>query len=697
MRKAVCILSGVFLLFMSCSHKNENPFFSEFGTPFETPAFDKIKNEHYLPAFKAGIEQDSVEVVAVADNPDAPTFANTIEALEGTGEMLSRVSNVFYNMLGSNTNDSLQSIAKTVAPLLSKHSDDILMNAKLFRRVKTVYDQKDQLGLNPEQIKLLEKYYKEFVRGGANLDDSKKAELRKINEELSVLSLKFGDNILKEDNTFELVIENPSDLAGLPQSVITAASEAATEHGKSGKWVFTLHAPSIWPFLQYSEKRDLREKIFKAYSSRGNHDNELDNKVILIRIAALRLQRANLLGYATHADFVLEENMAKNPQNVNDLLDQLWQPALKRAQNEAKDLQKMLTKEAKYLKLKPWDWFYYTEKLRKEKFDLDDEALRPYFNLENVRNGAIDVATKLWGITFTERTDIPKYHEDVKVFEVKEGDGTHIGILYVDYFPRASKGGGAWMNNFREQKRKDGKNIAPIIANVYNFTKPTQDKPSLLTLDEVETLFHEFGHALHGLLSNCAYKKISGTNVSRDFVELPSQIMENWATHPEVMKSYAKHYQTGEPIPDELIEKIRMSEQFNKGFISVEYLAASILDMNWHTITQPETDAIAFEDQAMTKIGLIPEIISRYKSYYFRHIFAGGYSAGYYAYIWAEVLDADAFQAFKEKGLFDQATAKSFRDNILSKGGTEDPMVLYKRFRGAEPKIDALLERRGLN
>ncbi|MDD5765879.1 MAG: M3 family metallopeptidase [Candidatus Marinimicrobia bacterium] len=696
MRKAVCILSGVLLLFMSCSHKIDNPFFSEFDTPFGTPAFDKIKDEHYLPAFKAGLEQDSLEVIAVADNPAEPTFANTIEALEGTGEMLSRVSSVFYNMLESNTNDSLQNIAKTVAPLLSKHSDDILMNAKLFQRVKAVYDQKDQLGLNPEQMKLLEKNYKEFVRGGANLDDSRKTELRKINEELSVLSLKFGDNILAEDNAFELVIENPSDLAGLPQSVITAASETATERGKSGKWVFTLQAPSIWPFLQYSERRDLREKIFKAYASRGNHDNDLDNKVILTRIAALRLQRANLLGYATHADFILEENMAKNPAAVYNLLDQLWQPALKRSQNEAKDLQKMLTKEAKNLRLKPWDWFYYTEKLRKEKYDLDDEALRPYFDLEKVRNGAFDVATKLWGITFTERTDIPKYHDDVKVFEVKEADGSHIGILYVDYFPRASKGGGAWMSNFREQKRKDGKNIAPIIVNVYNFTKPTSDKPSLLTLDEVETLFHEFGHALHGLFSNCSYKKISGTNVSRDFVEVPSQIMENWATHPEVMKSYAKHYQTGEPIPDELIEKIKKSERFNMGFISLEYLAASILDMNWHTITQPETDAITFEDQAMAKIGLIPEIIPRYKSYYFRHIFAGGYSAGYYAYIWAEVLDADAFQAFEEKGLFDQATAKSFRDNILSKGGAEDPMVLYKRFRGSEPKIDALLERRGL-
>jgi len=697
MKKTVFILCGIFLLFMSCSKKIDNPFFSEYGTPFETPAFDKIKNEHYLPAFKAGIEQDSIEVAAVAENPEAPDFANTVEAMEGTGELASRVSNVFYNMLGSNTNDSLQNIANTVAPLLSKHSDDVLMNAKLFQRVKSVYDQKDQLGLNTEQMTLLEKYYKEFVRGGANLDDFQKAELRKINEELLVLSLKFGDNILKEDNVFELVIENPSDLAGLPQSVITAASETATECGKSGKWVFTLKAPSIWPFLQYSEKRDLREKMFKAYANRGNHNNEFDNKAILVRIAALRLQRANLLGYATHADFVLEENMAKNPEAVYNLLNQLWKPALQRAQSEAKDLQKMLAKEAKNLKLKPWDWFYYTEKLRKEKFDLDDEMLRPYFDLENVRQGAFNVATKLYGITFTERNDIPKYHEDVKVYEVKEADGTHVGILYVDYFPRDSKRGGAWMNNFREQYRKNGKNITPIIVNVCNLPKPTQDKPSLLTLDEVQTLFHEFGHGLHGLLSNSTYKKLSGTNVPRDFVEIPSQIMERWATYPDVLKSYARHYQTGEVIPDELIEKIQQSEQFNQGFITVEYLAASFLDMNWHTITQPETDALAFEDQAMTKIGLIPEIIPRYKSYYFRHIFAGGYSAGYYAYIWAEVLDSDAFQAFVEKGVFDQATAKSFRDNVLSRGGTEDPMVLYKRFRGAEPKIDALLKRRGLN
>ncbi|PIS31089.1 MAG: peptidase M3, partial [Candidatus Marinimicrobia bacterium CG08_land_8_20_14_0_20_45_22] len=441
MKKTVFVLCGIFLLFMSCSKKIDNPFFSEYGTPFETPAFDKIKNEHYLPAFKAGIEQDSIEVAAVAENPEAPDFANTVEAMEGTGELASRVSNVFYNMLGSNTNDSLQNIANTVAPLLSKHSDDVLMNAKLFQRVKSVYDQKDQLGLNTEQMTLLEKYYKEFVRGGANLDDFQKAELRKINEELLVLSLKFGDNILKEDNVFELVIENPSDLAGLPQSVITAASETATECGKSGKWVFTLKAPSIWPFLQYSEKRDLREKMFKAYANRGNHNNEFDNKAILVRIAALRLQRANLLGYATHADFVLEENMAKNPEAVYNLLNQLWKPALQRAQSEAKDLQKMLAKEAKNLKLKPWDWFYYTEKLRKEKFDLDDEMLRPYFDLENVRQGAFNVATKLYGITFTERNDIPKYHEDVKVYEVKEADGTHVGILYVDYFPRDSKRG----------------------------------------------------------------------------------------------------------------------------------------------------------------------------------------------------------------------------------------------------------------
>jgi len=451
------------------------------------------------------------------------------------------------------------------------------------------------------------------------------------------------------------------------------------------------------PFLQYSDKRDLREKIFKAYIERGNHGNEYDNKEIIKKITALRLERANLLGYATHADFVLEENMAKNPAAVYDLLNKLWTPAVKRAQNEVKELQTMIKKEGGNFKLQPWDWWYYAEKLRKAKYALDDEILRPYFQLENVRKGAFEVATKLYGITFIERPDIPVYNPDVKAFEVKEADGRHIGILFVDYLPRASKRSGAWDNSFRERYFDGKKVVTPIVVNCFNFSLPTGDTPSLLTLDEVETLFHEFGHGLHDLLTECNYQKVTGTNVPRDFVELPSQIMENWATHPEVLKTFAKHYQTGEPIPDELIAKIQNSNLFNQGFATVEFLAAAFLDMDWHTVTQPQDDVMAFENKAIQKIGLIPEIVVRYRSPYFQHIFAGGYSAGYYSYIWAEVLDADAFQAFEGKGIFDPAMAKAFRENILAKGGSEDPMILYKRFRGAEPKIDALLKKRGLN
>ena len=560
------------------------------------------------------------------------------------------------------------------------------------------HDQKDSLDLNAEQSMLLEKFYKGFVRSGANLDDDGKARLREINKEMSLLTLQFGENILKEDNAFELVIEKEEDLAGLPDAVIKGAAEAAQGLGHEGKWVFTLHKPSMIPFLQYSEKRDLREKIFKAYINRGNNDNELDNKANATRLAALRVERAKLLGYDTHAHFVLEENMAKVPKNVYDLLYQLWEPALKMAKKEVKELQKMIDNEGKDFKLKPWDWWYYAEKLKKAKYDLDEEMLRPFFKLENVIQGVFDVANKLWGIQFVERFDIPKYHEDVKIFEVQEADGTHIGILYTDYFPRASKRGGAWMNSFRKQSKKNGKMVTPVICNVGNFSKPTGDKPSLISFEEVTTLFHEFGHALHGLLSNCTYRRLSGTSVSRDFVELPSQIMENWAKHPEVIKTYAKHYETGEPIPQELVDKITKASLFNMGFITVEYLAASFLDMDWHTLTEAEEqDCFEFEDKSLNKIGLIPEIVVRYRSPYFNHIFAGGYSSGYYSYIWAEVLDSDAFEAFKETSLFDQDTAQSYRKNILEAGGTEDPMTLYKRFRGAEPSVEPLLKKRGLN
>ncbi|MCJ7579140.1 MAG: M3 family metallopeptidase [Candidatus Aminicenantes bacterium] len=703
MKKILLFSIFVGVLFWACAQQSvpppegNNPFFGTWETPFETPPFDIIKETDFMPAFIAGIDMNKAEIALITESTKKPNFKNTIEALDKSGVLLTKVDSVFSCLNGANTNDEIQQIARDVTPLLSKHQDDILLNATLFEKVKAVYEKKDSLNLNVEQNTLLEETYKAFVRGGANLDKEKQAELRGINEELSNLTLKFGQNILKEDNAFQLVIDNKVDLVGLPDAVIAGAAEAATALGHEGKWAFTLHKPSWIPFLQYSEKRDLREKIYKAYYNRGNNDNELDNKVIAAKIAALRVQRANLLGYKTHAHFVLEENMAKVPENVYELLNQLWEPALRIAKKEAEEMQAIIEAEGNNFKLESWDWWYYAEQLKKAKYALEDEVLRPYFKLENVIDGVFMVATNLYGLQFEERMDIPKYHEDVKVFEVKEADGSHVGILYTDYFPRPSKRGGAWMNSLRKQSRIKGKNITPVIYNVGNFTKPTVDKPSLISLEDVGTLFHEFGHALHGLLSDCSYETLSGTAVSRDFVELPSQIMENWALHPDVLKMYAKHYETGESIPQELIDKITNAGHFNQGFISVEYLAASILDMDWHTLTEAkEQDVWEFENASMNKIGLIPEIISRYKTPYFNHIFSGGYSSGYYSYIWAEVLDADAFDAFKETSLFDQETANSFRKNILAAGGTEDPMTLYVRFRGSEPKVEPLLKKRGL-
>jgi peptidyl-dipeptidase Dcp len=686
---------------LSCSEPapqpDANPFFADFDTPFGVPPFDRIEEDHYMPAFQEAMERHRKEIGAITASSEMPTFENTIEALEQSGALLTTVSSIFYNLNSAITNEKMQVIAKEVAPVLSQHEDDILLDPRLFERVRGVYEKKDGLDLTTEQHRLLEKTYKNFVRGGANLDEEEKNELREINKELSILSVQYGENVLKETNKFEMLLEREEDLAGLPEAVRTSAAEAAAERGHEGKWLFTLHKPSMIPFLQYAENRSLREKIFSAYISRGNHDDELDNKLNAAKMAALRAERARLLGYETHADYVLEESMATEPEKVYELLHELWQPALAMAQKESDALQAMVDEEGGDFDLEPWDWWFYAEKLRKAKFDLDDEALRPYFKLENVMEGAFWLAGKLYGLTFEEQGDLPKYHPDVKTFEVKESDGSHVGILYLDYFPRASKEGGAWMDAFRKQARIAGKDVTPVLYNVGNFSKPTGDKPSLLSFEEVATLFHEFGHALHGLLSDCTYASLSGTSVPRDFVELPSQIMENWISQPEVLEVYAKHYETGEVIPEELVEKIRAAGKFNQGFATVEYLAASFLDMDWHTMKgSMEVDALDFEKQAMDRIGLIPEIVVRYRSPYFTHIFAGGYSSGYYSYVWAEVLDADAFQAFKEKSLFDRATAKKFRENILARGNTEDPMALYVKFRGAEPKIDAVLERKGL-
>ncbi|MFA7627781.1 MAG: M3 family metallopeptidase [Candidatus Kapaibacterium sp.] len=675
----------------------ENPFMKDYNTPFGVPPFDKIKLEHYMPAFKEGIKQHIDEVRAISGNSESPTFENTVIALERSGSLLDKVSSVFYNMMSSNTGKELQEIAQNVTPLMSMHSDDIMLNADLFKRIKTVYDNRKSLNLNPEQSRLLEETYKSFVRSGANLEVNDKDNLRAMNEEISMLTLKFGQNVLSETNEYKLVIENKEDLAGLPQSAIDAAAHAAQDAGLNGKWVFTLHNPSFIPFMTYSAKRDLREKMFNAYSNRGNNDNVNNNNDVITRLVNLRIEKARLLGFRNHAEYVLAENMAKDPENVRRFLEDLWGFAKPFAETEAQELQKIINSEGGDFALAPWDWRYYSEKLREQKYNLNEEEVRPYFKLENVRDGIFELTKRLWGLTYTERKDIPKYHDEVTVYEVKKSDGSHLGILYMDFHPRASKRGGAWMSSYRQQYKVNGKEIKPVVTIVCNFSRSTAEKPALLTMDETETFFHEFGHALHGLLSDCEYKSLSGTSVPRDFVELPSQIMENWAFEPDVLAFYAKHYKTGEVIPASLIEKIQNSNKFNQGFATTEYLAAAMLDMEYHTLETPLTDnPMDFETKYLSNIGLIPEIISRYRSTYFNHIFAGGYSSGYYSYIWSGVLDSDAFQAFKETNLFDKKTAESFLTNILSKGGTEDPMELYKRFRGREPQLEPLLKKRGL-
>ncbi|MCL4811076.1 MAG: M3 family metallopeptidase [Vicinamibacteraceae bacterium] len=674
-----------------------NPLLEPWTTPFGVPPFAQIRTEHFLPAITEGIARQRAEVEAIASNPAAPTFANTIAAMEHAGEVLSRVTSVFSNLQSAETTPELQRINREVAPLLTALRDDIRMNPTLFGRVKAVWEGRAQAGLTPEQEKLLGDTYREFVRGGAALDAESKTRLRELNAELAMLGIKFGDNLLHDTNAYRLVIERAGDLAGLPPSVVAMGAEAAAKAGLEGKWVYTLHAPSIWPFLQYADNRELRRQIFTAYTTRNDHGDEYDNKAIAAKIAALRVERARLLGYETHAHFVIDENMAKTPGAVTDLLSRLWTPTRERLLEEAAAQQALIDKEPAPFALAAWDWFYYTEKVQKARFDLDEQAVRPYFALDRVREGAFHVAGRLFGLTFVPRPDLPVYHPEVKGFEVKDADGSTLAIFYTDYHPRPGKRGGAWSSTFRSTRLVDGARVVPIVTNVCNFSRPTAAEPALLTRDEVQTLFHEFGHALASMLSRVEFR--GQGRYPRDFVELPSQIMENWAFEPEVLAVYAKHFATGETIPMTLVRKLQEADTFNQGFLTGEYLAAAILDMDWHLLTASEAREVdAFEQASMRRIDLPSFMVPRYRTPYFNHIFGGlgGYSAGYYNYIWADVIVADAFQLFKEKGIFDPATAASLRKDILERGGSEDAMTLYKRFRGREPGIEPLLVKRGL-
>jgi peptidyl-dipeptidase Dcp len=669
-----------------------NPFFSEFNTPFNIPPFEKIMARHYMPAFEKGIADGRKEIEKIIKNREEPNFKNTIEALDKSGDLLTTVSLVFYGQANANTNDSLQAIEVEVSPKLSAYNDEIRLNPDLFKKIKYVYDNQAKYNLDSEQQYILENLYKSFVRNGANLNRQDQDTLKKINQELSVLTVKYSQNVLDETNDYKLFVEE-KDLKGLPESVISAAADVAKAAGQEGKWAFTTQRPSIFPFMTYSPNRDMRRTIYNAYINRGNNGNEFDNNKLLADIVKLRAERAQLLGYKTHASIILEPRMAKVPENVFNLLDDLWVRALPVAKNEVKEMQKIIDREGGKFKLEPSDWWYYDEKLRKQKYDLDDNELRPYFKLDNVREGVFTLANRLFGISLVPLSDVPLPHPDTRAFEVKDADGSHIGVLFMDFFPRESKRQGAWCVTYRNHHVLDGTIITPIVTTVFNFTPQSEDTPSLLSLEEVSTMFHEFGHALDALFNRNTYNE---TYVAWDFVELPSQLMEHWATEPEMLEIYSKNYKTGEVIPASLIKKIKNSSYFNQGFDNVELLAASMLDMAYHTLEAPAIiDVQKFEKEYLTKIGLIPEIISRYRSTYFLHIM-DGYDAGYYSYTWAAVLDNDAFEAFKEKGIFDRATAESYRINILAKNGIMDPMQMYVNFRGHEPSIEPLLKNRGL-
>jgi len=700
-KKLIVPIIVVLFILSSCSMKdnqNMNPFLGEYSTPFGVPPFDLIENEHFIPAFKEGIKQQEADIEAIINNSESPDFANTISAFDLSGETLRKVEGVFDKLKSAETSDEIDSIAKVLVPITSAHRSNLMLNADLFARVKEVYENQQSMNLNAEQARVLEKIYKRFVRNGANLDEQGKVRIREIDEKLSMLSMQFGNNMLAETNSYQLLIENEADLAGLPESVRSAASDAAEGAGFSGKWMFTLHKPSWIPFLQYSKKRELREEIYRAMFMRSNTGNEYDNKEIIKETLALRSERANLLGYESHANYTLTERMSQEPSNVYELLMQIWKPALVKARGEAAMMQQMIDRDGENIKLESWDWWYYAEKIRKEKYDLNEEEVRAYFSLEAVKEGLFNVVNQLYGLTIEARNDLPSYHKEAMAYEVKEKDGSHLGILYMDFHPRPGKESGAWSTSIRQAHSENGQRVSPVHMIVMNFTRPTGGKPALLSFDETLTFYHEFGHALHSMLTKCDYLTTSGSSVAWDFVELPSQIMENWGGHPEVLKTYAKHYETGAYIPDELIDKLEAASKFNQGFVTLEYVAASILDMDYHTLEDASgLDVNDFETASMDRIGLIDEIIPRYRSTYFAHIFAGGYSAGYYSYIWAEVLDKDAFNAFLETSLFDQSTALAFRENILEKGGSVEEMEMYVNFRGKEPTIEPLLKGRGLN
>jgi peptidyl-dipeptidase Dcp len=675
-----------------------NPLLEEWDTSFGVPPFDRIKSEDYLPAIRTGIAEQQAEIDMISANPEPATFANTIEAMERSGATFGRVYPAFNGVDSSNTDDILTETAKVIAPELAAHNDNIVLNMALFERVNAVYEARDNLGLTAEQTRLLEEVHKRFIRAGAALDDASQARLRDINAELASLAQQFGEKLLNETNNFELLVTDRADLGNLSENLVSLAAAEARQRGHECEcWAFTLQRPSINPFLQYSPNRELRREIFDAYAARGDNDNENDNKAGIARAVQLRAERSALLGYKNHAEFVLADNMAETSENVYALLDAVWKPALRVAKEERAAREKMMHADGIDDRLRGWDWRYYTEKVRKAEYDFDEDSLLPYFETNAVRDGAFALSTKLFGLQFEQRDDLPRWHEDQQVFEVKEADGSHLAILYMDFYARDSKRGGAWMNELRSQSKYDG-NVTAIVTNDFNFPAPTDSSPSLIGLIDAETVFHEFGHALHGMFSNVNYTSLAGTNTPRDFVEFPSQVMENWMREPEVLNLFARHYQTGEPIPQEIVDKVQATAKFDQGFITVEFMAAAYLDMAYHVLDSTEAvEPSAFEKAAMADIELIEEIIPRYKSGYYAHIFDGGYASGYYGYLWSEVLDADAFQAFKETSLFDPETAARYREEILSKGGTAPSAELYRNFRGRDPVIGPLLENRGLN